>query len=350
MVEFDSQKLKNLKFLSVLSDTTIIYKDEKTNKKYVLKTIDESLLNEYESISKINSPYVAKILYIEKATGEITVVREHVEGQSLDEFLSHGTLSEDDAYKIILQILNGLKSMHKKGLVHRDINPNNIIIDKQKNVKIIDYGIVRKIKDGKTKDTTILGTVGYAAPEQFGFTQSDFRTDMYAVGVLANVMLTKNLPSQELAKGKLRRFIKKCVKIDPQKRYKNTNEAIKYLENKNRNVVLKIIKAIPGFRGRNPIVPIIASLWYAFCVFITLIDITTLKTHPVSVLLAIIYWSFIFILPTLMVSNFLNIHNKLPLTRNLHKALQIIVYIGFSLASIVIGLLLIALTENLFTI
>lgn len=309
MVEFNSQYLKSLKFVSVLTDTTIIYKDEKTDKKYVLKTVDASLLNEYESIRKIDSPYLAKILHIEKGEQIITVVREYVEGESINSFLRRGVFDENDAYKIILQTLKGLKNMHKKGLVHRDINPNNIIIDKEKNVKIIDYGIVRKIKDGKAKDTVILGTVGYAAPEQFGFTQSDFKTDMYAVGVLANVMLTKHLPSEKLTNGSLRRFIKKCVEIDPQKRYKSTDEAIKYLENKKRNVALKIIKATPGFRGKNPIIPVIALFWYAFCIFITLVDIINLKTHPVAILLAIIYWSFILLLPTLLMSNFLNIHN-----------------------------------------
>ena len=110
-------------------------------------------------------------------------------------------------------LIAGLGALHRCSLVHRDINANNILITTDGNVKIIDYGIVRLFDKSKSTDTVILGTPGYAAPEQFGFTQSDSRTDIYALGVLMNVMMTGRLPSEDTARGGISRIIEKCVMI-----------------------------------------------------------------------------------------------------------------------------------------
>lgn len=86
--------------------------------------------------------------------------------------------------------------MHKYSITHRDITPSNIIIGFDGVVKIIDFGISRLHKENAKHDTQVLGTEGYAAPEQFGFKQSDCKTDIYALGVLLNYMLTGHIPSE----------------------------------------------------------------------------------------------------------------------------------------------------------
>ena len=90
-------------------------------------------------------------------------------------------------------------------------------------VVLIDFNASRIISSAK-KDTVVMGTVGYASPEQLGVAQSDARTDVYAAGVLLNVMLTGKHPSEYLAKGKAGRIVKKCTAINPNDRYQSAEK------------------------------------------------------------------------------------------------------------------------------
>ena len=95
-------------------------------------------------------------------------------------------------------------------------------------VKLIDLNASRTPR-GCGKDTVMLGTIGYASPEQLGICESDERSDIYAIGVLLNVMLTGEHPSKRLAKGKAGRIVQKCTGINPNSRFSSANELIKAL-------------------------------------------------------------------------------------------------------------------------
>ena len=86
---------------------------------------------------------------------------------------------------------------------------------------LIDFDAARLHKPEAAADTQILGTTGFAAPEQYGLSQSDTRTDIYSLGVLMNVMLTGQHPSQTLAEGRLGRVIGRCTQVNPEKRYRD---------------------------------------------------------------------------------------------------------------------------------
>ena len=86
---------------------------------------------------------------------------------------------------------------------------------------MIDFDAARLHKPEHEADTQILGTTGFAAPEQYGLSQSDIRTDIYSLGILINVMLTGEHPSKCLAEGRLGRIVERCTRVNPQKRYKN---------------------------------------------------------------------------------------------------------------------------------
>ena len=92
------------------------------------------------------------------------------------------------------------------------------------NVKIIDFNASKEYKVEEEKDTKVLGTTGFAAPEQYGISQSDERTDIYAIGVLINVMLTGEHPSKVMCKGKMKKIVKKAMSINPTDRYQNCEE------------------------------------------------------------------------------------------------------------------------------
>ena len=86
---------------------------------------------------------------------------------------------------------------------------------------LIDFDAARIYKNENREDTQILGTTGFAAPEQYGLSQSDGRADIYALGVLLNIMLTGEHPSRKLASGRMGRIVQRCTMVNPEKRYKN---------------------------------------------------------------------------------------------------------------------------------
>lgn len=120
-----------------------------------------------------------------------------------------------------IALCEGLAPMHKLNLVHRDIQPKNIIITNEGSLKIIDFDISRKENENATHDTTLLGTVGYAAPEQYGFAQTTNRSDIYSIGAVL-----KELSSFS----ELDKIIAKCMEMDPANRYENVEQLENELE------------------------------------------------------------------------------------------------------------------------
>ena len=103
------------------------------------------------------------------------------------------------------------------------------MIDSIGNVKLIDFDAARIFKSYQQQDTSFIGTAGFAAPEQYGINQTDPRSDIFALGILLNVMLTGEHPSRKLYKGRLTKVIEKCINIDPNKRYANIKDLYKKL-------------------------------------------------------------------------------------------------------------------------
>ena len=125
-----------------------------------------------------------------------------------------------EAKQITRQLCQALWVLHSMGVVHRDVKPDNVII-RGNEAALIDFDASRVYKNEIQEDTQILGTTGFAAPEQYGLSQSDGRTDIYALGVLLNIMLTGEHPSRKLAGGRMGRIVQKCTMVNPNKRYKN---------------------------------------------------------------------------------------------------------------------------------
>lgn len=177
-------------------------------------------------ISFVNLPAVFEVAENEN---KITVLEEYISGTTVADLLSDGLFNESGVKSIVKSVCDALTVLHFYGIVHRDIKPENIMVADGGTVKLIDFDAARLYKNGKSKDTKIIGTAGYAAPEQLGLAQSDERTDIFAVGILMNVMLTGEHPSKKLYTGKLAKVIEKCIQIDPQKRYSNAEELKKSL-------------------------------------------------------------------------------------------------------------------------
>lgn len=183
----------------------------------------------YKLLRNISFPNLPAVFEVAENEEQITVLEEYISGATVADLLANGLFNESGVKRIGKAVCNALTVLHSYGIVHRDIKPENIIIADDGTVKLIDFDAARLFKNGKSKDTKIIGTAGYAAPEQLGLAQSDERTDIFAVGVLMNVMLIGEHPSKKLYKGKLTKVIEKCIQLDPQKRYGNAEELKKSL-------------------------------------------------------------------------------------------------------------------------
>ena len=174
----------------------------------------------YQMLLDISCPNLPRIMEVGEKDGRTALLEEYVQGDTLGELLKGGLLSVAEAKQITRQLCQALWVLHSMGVVHRDVKPDNVIIRGNEAV-LIDFDASRVYKNEIQEDTQILGTTGFAAPEQYGLSQSDGRADIYALGVLLNIMLTGEHPSRKLAGGRMGRIVQKCTMVNPNKRYKN---------------------------------------------------------------------------------------------------------------------------------
>lgn len=185
----------------------------------------------YRRLMRLSHPNVAQILEVFPDGRGMTVLEEFINGSTVSELLTAGLYSEEGVRTVCAALCDALFALHEAGIIHRDIKPENIMIEPGRRVVLIDFDAARIFKSGRAQDTCILGTAGYAAPEQFGIAQTDERSDLYSMGILMNVMLTGCHPSARLYEGRLKKVIQRCTQIDPAQRYSNAAELKKILKN-----------------------------------------------------------------------------------------------------------------------
>ncbi len=174
----------------------------------------------FKKLMNCSTPNLPRIYELAEKDGQAAVLEEYIQGDNLGWLLEEELLSPKEATDITRQLCSGLWVLHSLGAVHRDIKPDNIILRGESAV-LVDFDASRLHNELRSSDTTILGTTGYAAPEQYGFSQTDRRSDIYSLGVVLNVMLTGHHPSHKLAEGYLGRVVEKCTMTSPDKRYKD---------------------------------------------------------------------------------------------------------------------------------
>lgn len=183
----------------------------------------------YQKLKTLDCPHVPKIKDLEEKDGTVYVLEEYIQGDTLAFLLAGRPLSDRQAADIMVQLCQALDVLHSAGIVHRDIKPENIILRGDEAV-LIDFDASRVCKPERNSDTQVMGTAGYAAPEQFGFSQTDARADIYAMGVLLNEMLIRQHPAKKLAEGMYLPVIAKCIEVNVDRRYASAKELLFALE------------------------------------------------------------------------------------------------------------------------
>ena len=174
----------------------------------------------YQRLLLVSCPHLPQIMEVGEKGGQTVLLEEYIQGDTLQTILEGGLLTTSEAKQITRQLCSALWVLHSMGVVHRDVKPDNVILRGDEAV-LIDFDASRIYKTAISEDTQILGTTGFAAPEQYGLSQSDGRADIYALGVLLNMMLTGEHPSRKLANGRMGRIVQRCTMVNPSKRYKN---------------------------------------------------------------------------------------------------------------------------------
>ena len=193
-----------------------------SGKDMVLRSFPENL-DAYEVLCGIRCENLPEIYDAVRLDDGQIIFEEYIDGLTVAQALEVGKYRYRGAKKVISGVCQALTVLHDRGLVHRDVKPENVMIGNDGRVVLIDFDASRRVSEAP-KDTVILGTVGYASPEQLGITQSDARTDIYATGVMLNVMLTGKHPTEMFAKGRGGRIVRKCTALNPDDRYRSAEK------------------------------------------------------------------------------------------------------------------------------
>ena len=192
----------------------------------IRKLPSESKTEVFEKLIGIRHNNIASIYDVIKEDNIIYIIEEYIDGIAVSELLPIGSKGTQ---RVIIQLASALSALHSLDIIHRDIKPENVMITQDGVTKLIDFDIAKLYKPMQTRDTVLLGTASYAPPEQYGLTQTDCRSDIYSLGILANILVTGKHPSVQLyKKGKLGRFIDKATDINMDKRFNSAEEVLKH--------------------------------------------------------------------------------------------------------------------------
>lgn len=202
-------------------DIILIQNDEKHRYvKKILKIYDESI---YRYLTHHPVNHMPRVISIHKGYNKLIVVEEYIDGVTIAEILEEGLLKREEAIRIAGDLCLILKELHslEQPIIHRDIKPSNIMIKEDGEVILLDVNAAKWYNPEKVEDTRLLGTLHFAAPEQlgYGFSSSNAKADIYAVGILLNVMLTGKMPKEEKASGDIWNVIEHCICLNPDERY-----------------------------------------------------------------------------------------------------------------------------------
>lgn len=191
---------------------------------FVKKTVSAGCLPLYRILQEEAFPHIPRVIELIDGDQDLIVIEEYIHGKNLDQLMNaKKSFTPEDVCAVTRSLCRILQPLHNHSpkIIHRDIKPSNLILDSSGGLYLIDFDASKKYDPAKNRDTVLMGTAEFAAPEQYGFGQSDERTDIYSIGALMNMLLTGKVPSQEKYRGPLTDIIAKCTAIDPRNRYQN---------------------------------------------------------------------------------------------------------------------------------
>ncbi len=206
---------EEIKLLKQSEKSTVHLVREKNGEQVYVRKLLKGQHPIYQMLQDCPHPGLPKIYGVIVEDDSTTVIEEYIEGQPSRAV----KLSGAQIRSVVRELCCTLEFLHGKGIIHRDIKPSNIILTEDGHAYLIDFDAARMPKEDLDQDTRLLGTRGFAPPEQYGFSQTDERADIYALGVTLSQFL-----GEKARKPYYRRIIRKCTNLDPEKRYQSMRQ------------------------------------------------------------------------------------------------------------------------------
>ncbi len=379
-----------------------------TGQIYVEKVLTQYDKSIYDWLQQSKLPYVPQIYECMEEDGTLYLIEEYIQGITLETYIEQfGCLDLDAAGRVIEYLCRTLEKLHSHipPIVHRDIKPTNVMLhgDFKKgqgivSVYLIDFNTARVFDAERNRDTELIGTRGFAAPEQYGFSQSDARTDIYGLGVLLNYMLCGNLIRDGIYEDypEVSQIIRKATRIDPEKRYQTAEEMLQavyqsmcfdtyadkeslndkseeqHMRNKIKDENIDIAESSdtsiingnngkirpawtrflpPGFREGKILNMVVASVYYVFWMYFCLT--AEVKEHGEPLIGTWLYvyravYFMMFIVTPFFWNNYLDVWNYFPLVRSPKRRWKLLGLILYTVAWFFLLIVALAMLEIIF--
>ena len=324
------------KTIATLNESHKIYlvQHQETQKIYVKKILDVYNKDIYQYLFQNPINGIPQVVDLYEEENQLTIIENYVSGCSLQEILDASALGKTSVlnattiYDFMMELCTILEQLHSlpSPIIHRDIKPSNIIITEHNHVMLLDFNAAKYFTNADSNDTVLLGTQGYAAPEQYGFGSSTPRTDIYALGILLKELTTSlHIPS------KYDTIIAKCIQINPEDRYQSVAKlkvALKQLtppaqpkSSKMSSTTVYNPYLPPGFRNKTPWKMLFASIIYLFIFWLSL-SLEVKNMFGMALWVERIFCLFIFLSFILVGFNYLDIQKCFPLCKHRNRFLH----------------------------
>lgn len=322
------------------SDHVYLVRHRGTGKIYVKKILSIYNSDVYKQLKNNPINGVPNVIDYYEEDNKLTLIEEYISGVSLWELIAEKKLLMDDVIRYILELCDIVGRLHDltPPLIHRDIKPQNIIISSSDSVFLIDFNASKQYSPDETCDTILMGTEGYAAPEQYGFGASSTRTDIYGIGKLMKISFEELgiVPDTTVYAP----VIAQCTYLISQFRYNSTYELklaiIECRDGKHLSRHIPPDKARllpPGFRTLIPWKMLLATTGYLLA-FSLCTQMTVKNVSPAELVFDRILCFAMLIGITLISSNYLNVQQRFPLCKSRNRGIKILGIVLFNLTYI----------------
>ena len=323
-----------------------------TGQIYLKKTLPRYERRVFDFIHNSHPAGVPRIVELVEDDGILTVIEEYISGETLRDVLARDTIyTPEQSVTLGLRLCELLEPFHRQipPIVHRDIKPENILISSDGQLKLLDFDAAKVLKPDQSRDTVLIGTAGYAAPEQYGFGPSSPATDIFAIGKVMQECL--GVPCQGSIPAALSQILQVCTAMEPTARYQSVTalreallaalaairlsspswprEASSVMPAQASKTAPTSAKrayhpyALPGFRTRTPWKMLVAILGYPFLIWFGYDCYHHFEPFSHRVALMTIFFLFA-MAAILLLADYGGIRKRLPLCRNKNHALSVL--------------------------
>lgn len=343
------------KNIAVLNEAHKIYlvQHQESHKIFVKKILDVYSKQVYQALLDTPVTGTPKIIELFEDNDQLIVIEEYISGETLQEKINHSSLTVTSIQHYMIELCHILEHLHSfcPPIIHRDIKPSNIMITPCDHVILFDFNAAKYYSNDATSDTVLLGTKGYAAPEQYGFGSSSPKTDIYALGVLLEE-LAASLP---IATNYYNSIISKCTMLNPSDRYNSVTELCHALTHEGNNTPIPTSKPRftrtwllpPGFRTKNAWHMILACIGYPF-IFLISLTLEVNDAPPAYVWLERFFCLFILLSIVLCSCNYCNVQKLFPLCMHKNRIVHFLGVILLDFIVIIFILMLMVILESIF--